>query len=87
MTFVVGDVALERQYQLIQVAVRSGVQDPGAELSKKYRSEIGNLGRAMALCGLLEGILITLDEEGEAKCPAGTIRLFPAWRWFWETGE
>ncbi len=85
--FVVGDIALERQYRLIQVAVRSGVQDLGAELSKKYRSEIGNLEKAMALCGLAEGTLITLDEEGEVKCLAGTIRLTPAWRWFWETGE
>ncbi len=86
--FVVGDVDFERQYRLVQVAVRSGVDEPGeagdpmGAASKKYRSEVGNLEKAMELTGLAEGTLVTLREEGEIAVGPGTVHVVPAWKWF-----
>lgn len=80
--FVVGDVALEEQYQLIQVAVYSGASTEDREPTKKYRSEVGNLEKAMARTGLQEGWLITKEEECDLQLPCGTVHIVPAWRWF-----
>lgn len=98
--FVVGDVALEQQYQLIQVTAYSGSAgtDGDAEatgtdkdsaaleatLSKKYRSEVGNLVSAMKSSGLDQGTIITLSEEQDIHSEAGIIKVVPAWKWFLE---
>ena len=50
--------------------------------SKKYRSEVGNLEKAMELTGLAEGTLVTLREEGEIAVGPGTVHVVPAWKWF-----
>lgn len=86
--FVVGDEATGEPYQLIQVAVRTGIDSTSVvdfadpSLSDKFRSEIGNLTAAMSNTGLRHGTLISLDEEGSVTTPAGTIDVVPAWRWF-----
>lgn len=86
--FVVGDEATSEPYQLIQVAVRTGIDSASVadfanpSLSDKFRSEIGNLTAAMSNTGLQHGTLISLDEEGSVTTPAGTIDVVPAWRWF-----
>lgn len=84
--FIVGDVALGDQHQLLQVAVRTGAE-AGLGLSpdrlpKKYKSEIGNLETAMKRSGLDTGAVITLSEEAEFPVSSGTVRLVPAWKWF-----
>lgn len=81
--FVVGDVMLAQEYDLIQVAVESGmrrIQDGG--ISAKYRSEIGNLQKAMAETELAESTLVTLDEEDVVETACGVVRIVPAWKWF-----
>ena len=85
--FVVGDVLLAAEYELVQVAVDSGASRMAAEgaPSRKYRSEVGNLERAMAETGLATSTLVTLSEEGEVATPAGTVRVVPAWKWFLDT--
>lgn len=80
--FVVGDVALSNQYQLIQVAVHSGVEQPKGVYSKKYKSELGNLETAMRLTGLSRGTLVTKEEEGSVEVSSGKIEFVPAWKWF-----
>lgn len=80
--FVVGDMLLEHEHELIQVAVESGgVRDGRRANAKKYLSEVGNLKKAMAETGLSESTLITLDEEGDVDTGAGTVRFVPAWKW------
>lgn len=88
--FVVGDEAAGEPYQLIQVAVKTGISADtgvvtdfaGQDLSHKFRSEIGNLAAAMANTGLHAGTLISLDEEGSVTVPDGAIEVVPAWKWF-----
>ncbi|MCH9276652.1 ATP-binding protein [Bifidobacterium amazonense] len=86
--FVVGDDATGEPYQLIQVAVETGidattVDDFGtAQLTDKFRSEIGNLSAAMANTGMDHGTLISINEEGTVTVTSGTIDVVPAWRWF-----
>lgn len=80
--FVVGDVALADQYQLIQVAVSSGAGQGQGLASKKYKSGIGNLQVAMRLTGLNEGTLVSKEEEGVVDVAEGRIRIVPAWKWF-----
>lgn len=83
--FVVGDNLTELQYELIQVAVEVPLQDPFANeaTQAKYRSEIGNLKKAMELTGLKSGILITMtDEEEIALSDDRIITVIPAWKWF-----
>lgn len=82
--FVVGDVLLAEEYELVQVAVESGGSrtGEGGVRSAKWRSEVGNLERAMRETGLATSTLVTLSEEGEVVTPAGTVRLVPAWKWF-----
>ena len=82
--FVVGDVLLAEEYELIQVAAESGANraGEGSAPSEKYRSEVGNLERAMAETGLGVSALVTLSEEGEVSTKAGKVRLIPAWKWF-----
>ena len=84
--FVVGDALLAAEYELVQVAVESGATRPGegGARSTKYRSEIGNLERAMAETNLSTSTLVTLGEEGEASTQGGTVRVVPAWKWFLE---
>ncbi|MGI6032432.1 MAG: ATP-binding protein [Coriobacteriales bacterium] len=84
--FIVGDIALERSYELIQVAVESGAQRPDVarEASKKYASEVGNLEVAMKQTDLATSTLITLEEEDTVHVSSGTVRIVPAWRWFLE---
>lgn len=82
--FVVGDVALVDQYQLIQVAVNSGIGSSTDRESKKYKSEVGNLQVAMRLTGLSDGTLVTKKEEAVLETPEGKIHLVPAWKWFLE---
>ena len=84
--FVVGDVLLAAEYELVQVAVESGASRAGVDgaPSEKYRSEVGNLEKAMAETGLSTSTLVTLSEEGEIATPAGTVRVVPAWKWFLE---
>lgn len=84
--FVVGDALLTAEYELVQVAVESGSarHAEGGVRSAKYRSEIGNLERAMAETGLSTSTLVTLDEEDEVVTPVGTVRVVPAWKWFLE---
>lgn len=88
MDFVVGDEVAGEPYQLIQVAVRTGIDAEsvidfaGQDLSRKFRSEIGNLAAAMANTGLRTGTLISLEEEGAVTVPAGTVDVIPAWKWF-----
>ena len=84
--FVVGDALLTAEYELVQVAVESGAarHAEGGVRSAKYRSEVGNLERAMAETGLSTSTLVTLDEEDEVATPAGTVRVVPAWKWFLE---
>lgn len=84
--FVVGDVALCEQYELVQVAVRSGKGDAGgaSQFSKKYRSEMGNLAAAMKNAGLETGTLVTMTEEDSIAVPEGVIEVVPAWKWFLE---
>lgn len=65
--------------------MRSGTDGPGGPMggaSKKYRSEVGNLERAMELTGLNEGTLVTLREEDGVAVKSGTVHVVPAWRWF-----
>ena len=81
--FVVGDVLLGAEEQLVQVAVESGAgRGGGEEPSRKYRSEVGNLRVAMAETGLRESVLVTLAEEEDVLLDSGTVHLVPAWRWF-----
>lgn len=82
--FVVGDVLLAEEYELVQVAVESGGSRPGegGVRSAKWRSEVGNLERAMRETGLASSTFVTLSEEVEVVTPAGTVRLVPAWKWF-----
>ncbi|MGQ5425469.1 ATP-binding protein [Thermophilibacter sp. ZX-H3] len=84
--FVVGDALLAAEYELVQVAVESGATRPGegGARSTKYRSEVGNLERAMAETNLSTSTLVTLDEEDEVSTPGGTVRVVPAWKWFLE---
>lgn len=79
--FVVGDVALDEQYQLIQVCTElSGdARDPQTE--KRLKREVNNLDAAMRNTGLTEGTIITLTEENEFKTEHGTISVTPAWKW------
>ena len=81
--FVVGDVMLAAEYELIQVAVESGASRAaeGGMPSEKYRSEVGNLERAMAETGLGASTLVTLSEEGELNTMTGKVRVVPAWKW------
>lgn len=86
--FVVGDVMLDSEYELIQVAVDSGARRGGEqEVSAKYRSEVGNLEKAMAETSLTSSVLITFDEEDEISVGAGTVHLVPAWKWFLGQGR
>ena len=82
--FVVGDLLLEREYELLQVAVDSGAgrNAPGGAASGKYESEVGNLLAAMRNTGLDSATLITLAEEAELEFDEGMVRMLPAWKWF-----
>lgn len=89
--FVIGDIAMNEPYQLIQVAAHTGLDTTSVAdfndrtLSDKFRSEIGNLAAAMSNTGVGQGIVISMDEEGEVTVPAGNIEVIPAWRWFLQT--
>lgn len=86
--FVVGDVMLSAEYELIQVAVESGARRMAEQGNAgKYHSEIGNLEQAMAETGLAESTLITLDEEGEVPVSSGAVHIMPAWKWFLNGAE
>lgn len=76
--FLIGDVLMEKEYQLIQVAVETGSDEPS---SKKFRSEVGNLTTAMRLTNLEEGWMITLAKNEEITTPSGHIHVVPAWQW------
>lgn len=82
--FIVGDVMLGAEYELIQVALESGAGRPGASgpVSEKYRSEVGNLVKAMGETGLVESYLVTLDEQEDVFVETGTVHIVPAWKWF-----
>lgn len=84
--FVVGDVLLAEEYELIQVAAESGSSRPGegSARSAKYQSEVGNLERAIVETGLTSSTLVTLSEEDEVVTGAGSVRVVPAWKWFLE---
>lgn len=73
--FVVGDLLMESQTELVQVAVESG---EGA----KRQSEVGNLAVAMGETGLDTSTLVTLCEEAEVVTDTGIVRVVPAWKWF-----
>ena len=81
--FIVGDVMLASEYELVQVAADSGKMRSGSAdgLSAKYRSEVGNLERAMSETGLQESLLITLEEEFDEQLSTGTVHAIPAWKW------
>ncbi|MBW3080067.1 ATP-binding protein [Bifidobacterium saguinibicoloris] len=91
--FVIGDIAAGEPYQLIQVAVETGIDTTriddfaSTSLRDKFRSEIGNLAAAMENTGLDHGTLISLNEEGRVAVPSGTIEVIPAWRWFLQQGR
>ena len=82
--FIVGDVMLGAEYELIQVALESGAGRSGASgpVSEKYRSEVGNLVKAMGETGLVESYLVTLDEQEDVFVETGTVHIVPAWKWF-----
>ena len=82
--FIVGDVMLGAEYELIQVAVESGAgrQTASGPVSEKYRSEVGNLVKAMGETGLAESYLVTLDEQEDISVETGTVHIVPAWKWF-----
>lgn len=86
--FVVGDVILGAEYELIQVAVESGADREGVRgtFSAKYRSEMGNLERAMGETSLDSSILVTLAEEGDVQTDTGVVHVVPAWKWFLSRG-
>ena len=81
--FVVGDVMLSAEYELIQVALESGATrlDSSVSATRKYRSEVGNLQKAMEETGLKDASLITLNEEEDIVTTAGIIHIVPAWKW------
>jgi predicted AAA+ superfamily ATPase len=78
--FVVGDILLEEEHQLIQVTVDGGPL--GSGVSKKLLAEVDNLEVAMGETGLSEGTLITLDEERDIEVGDGVVHIVPAWKWF-----
>ena len=81
--FVVGDVMLGAEYDLVQAAVESGAERLAARgVADKYRSEIGNLELAMGETGLRDSTLVTLGEERDVELPTGTVHVIPAWKWF-----
>ena len=82
--FVVGDVMLDAEYELVQASVESGVARSGADgaASAKFRSEVGNLAAAMGETGLRDSILVTLDEREDIPVDSGTVHVVPAWDWF-----
>lgn len=80
--FVVGDVALEGEYQLIQVAVELGDARESAQSKRRRARELGNLDAAMRNTGLTEGTIVTLYEEAEEQVEHGVIHVVPAWKWF-----
>ena len=82
--FVVGDVLLSAEYELIQVAAESGLarNEAGGMPAAKFRSEVGNLEKAMGEAGLTSSFLITLDEEEDVSTQSGTVHIVPAWKWF-----
>lgn len=79
--FVVGDVGLEEQYALVQVAVDVG--DPAGDAAQRarWRREVGSLGAAMRRCGLERGTIVTLADERAIETDAGTVDVVPAWKW------
>lgn len=81
--FVVGDVLLDDQYELIQVSADSGMTRPAGSdgISRNYKSEIGNLEKAMGETGLRESTLISLSEETQITTENGIVNVIPAWRW------
>lgn len=80
--FVVGDILLEAEHELIQVAVDSGRDREGnCSPSDKWRSELGNLERAMGETGLTLSTLVTFDERDEVKVSTGIVELLPAREW------
>lgn len=80
--FVVGDVALGEQYQLIQVCVELGDARHSKEAAGRVKRELGNLDSAMRNTGLTEGTIITLGEERDEKTEHGVVHVVPAWKWF-----
>ena len=64
-------------------ADREGVRDA---FSAKYRSEMGNLERAMGETSLDSSILVTLTEEGDVQTDTGVVHVVPAWKWFLSRG-
>lgn len=80
--FVVGDVALCEQHQLLQVSVDADLASLDSLPSKRYKREIENLRTAMQLTELSQGTVITKTEEREIEVPEGRISVVPAWKWF-----
>lgn len=80
--FVVGDVAMGEQYQLIQVAAElMDARDPEKN-KKRVKRELGNIDAAMRNTGLAESTVVTLYEEEEVQMEHGVIHVVPAWKWF-----
>lgn len=72
--FVVGDALLLEPAHLVQVSV-------GLENEKTRKREIEALEIAMKRFGLGESFIVTMDEEGEFRSSAGTVRIVPAWKY------
>ncbi len=79
--FVVGDVELEEQYQLIQVCEDIGDPQGSREQRGRYKREVGSLEAAMRRCGLECGTIVTLRDQRTLVVDAGRIELVPAWKW------
>lgn len=82
--FIVGDVMLEEQYQLIQVVAKLADEGNPEQTKKRLKRELGNLDAAMRNTNLPESTVITLYEEAERRTEHGMVHIVPAWKWFAE---